>query len=217
VALSDQARLARPDALARIVALARAGCPAILLRPGGLETRPLLALARTALASCRDAGAELWIGERVDVALAIGADGVHLPARGLSTAGARRAAGASAAGGAMRVGRSVHSAAEAARAAREGADHVILGTIFPTPTHPDAAAGGPALIAAARAAVEAERAARGSDASIPILAVGGITPATLPAALDAGAWGGAALSALWDAPDPAAAVRAFLRALHSRG
>jgi thiamine-phosphate pyrophosphorylase len=202
VAASDEARLAQPDALDRIVALARAGCPAILLRPGGMPARAFYNLARDALPVCAAGGAELWIGDRTDVALATGADGVQLPARGLSLEGARRVVG-----GKIRIGRSVHSPEAAARAAAEGADHVILGPVFATASHPRVAPGGPALVAAARAAMEA----RGRG--VPILAIGGITPATAPAAIEAGAWGVAALSALWDAPDPAAAVGAFRVAL----
>lgn len=202
VAVSDEARLARPDALERIAALAHAECPAILLRPGGMTARALYSLARDALPVCHAAGAELWIGDRADVALATGADGVQLPARGLSLAGARRVVG-----GSIRIGRSVHSPEAAARAAAEGADHVILGPVFATASHPGATPGGPALVAAARAAIEAR------SASLPILAIGGVTPATTPKAIEAGAWGVAAISALWDAADPAAAVRAFRVAL----
>jgi len=194
----------RADALDKVAALAAAGCPAVLLRPGAMAGRRFFELARAALPLCRDAGTELWIGDRADVALAVGADAVQLPARGLSIAGARRVVGE-----AMRVGRSVHGAAEAARAASEGADHLILGTVFATASHPGARPGGTALVAAARDAV------REAGSSAPILAVGGMTPDTASAAVLAGAWGAAALSALWDAPDPRAAVETFLRAMEA--
>ncbi len=204
VAVSDGARLARPDALARIEALARAGCPAILLRGGTLSGRRLYELTRAAVAVCRDAGALLWVGDRADVALAAGADGVQLPARGLSIGGARRW------GPALRIGRSAHSAEEAARAAAEGADHVILGAVFATASHPEAAPGGAPLVSAARDAIGA------LGLATPILAIGGLTPERASAVLAAGAWGAAALSALWDADDPAAAVAAFRAAMEEQ-
>jgi thiamine-phosphate diphosphorylase len=202
VAVSDEARLARADAMERIAALAGAGCPAILLRPGSMGGRELYNLVCKAVELCHAAAAELWVGDRADVAVAAGADGVQLPARGLSLAGARRVAGDR-----PRLGRSVHAPEEAARAAGEGADHVIVGAVFATASHPGGKPGGAALIAGARAAMEA------AGRSVPILAIGGMTPETAPRALAAGAWGVAAISALWDAFDPAAAVRDFLAAL----
>ena len=202
IAVSDEARLARPDALARIGALAGAGCPAILLRPGSMGGREFYNLACKAVERSHAAAAELWVGDRADVAVATGADAVQLPARGLSLEGARRVIGDG-----LRLGRSVHAPGEAARAASEGADHLIVGAVFATASHPGAAPGGAALIADTRAAAEA------AGWSIPILAIGGMTPQTAPRVLAAGAWGVAALSALWDAADPAAIVRSFLAAL----
>jgi len=208
VAVSDEARLARTGALERIAALAVAGCPAVLLRPGSMGGRDLYNLVCKAVELCHAASTELWVGDRADVAVAAGADGVQLPARGLSLAGARRVVGDR-----LRLGRSVHAPDEAARAAAEGADHLIVGSVFATASHPDASPGGPALIAEARAAIEAELGRAPSGRAVAILAIGGMTPATAPRALAAGAWGVAALSALWDAPDPAASVRDFRVAL----
>jgi thiamine-phosphate diphosphorylase len=149
---------------------------------------------------CRAAAVELWIGDYADIAVAVGADAVQLPARGLSIAGARRVVGEK-----VRVGRSVHSAGEAARASREGADHVILGTIYATASHPTIDPAGPALVAAARAAM--------AQRPIPILTIGGMTPTRATEMGAIGAWGVAALSALWDTDDPAAVVGTFLDAL----
>ncbi|MFN2421972.1 MAG: thiamine phosphate synthase [Gemmatimonadota bacterium] len=200
VAVSDEARLVRADALARVEALARARCPAILLRPGSMAIRRFYDFARWARDVCRAAAVELWIGDHADVAVAIGADAVQLPARGLSIAGARRVVGEE-----IRVGRSVHGASEAARAALDSADHVILGAIYATASHPTIDPARPTLVAAARAAT--------AEHPIPILAIGGMTPERATEVITAGAWGVAALTALWDADDPAAAVSTFLDAL----
>jgi thiamine-phosphate diphosphorylase len=200
VALSDEARLARPDALARVQALAQAGCPAILLRAESMMVRPFYELAREAAKACHAARVEVWIGDHADVAVAIAADGVQLPAAGLSITGARRVAGER-----MRIGRSAHSAHETARAAAEGADHVILGAIFATTSHPGVAPAGVGLIEHACATLR--------DRTIPILAIGGMTPQRAQQATASGAWGVAALAALWDTDEPALAVHAFLAAI----
>ena len=202
VAATDDERLPRPDFAARMEALLAAGCPAVWLRSRALGGRDLLALARDVAARCAAHGARLWVGERADVAAIARAHAVQLPERGLSVAGARRAAGRG-----IAVGRSVHSAEAALAAAREGADHLVVGTIFPSESHPGRAAASPALLSEARAALGA------SGASVPLIAIGGMTPERAGQALHAGADGVAAIRALWDAEDPAGVVRAFLAAL----
>jgi len=202
VAATDDERLARPDFAERLEALLAAECPAVWLRSRALGGRDLLALARDVGARCAEHGARVWVGERADVAAIARAHAVQLPERGLSVAGARRAAGR-----AIVVGRSVHSAEAALAAAREGVDHLVVGTIFPSESHPEGAAAGPALLSDVRAALGA------AGASLPGIAIGGMTPERAGEALRAGADGVAAIRALWDAEDPAGAVRAFLAAL----
>ncbi|MFN2383896.1 MAG: thiamine phosphate synthase [Gemmatimonadota bacterium] len=199
IAAVDETRLGRDDFPARLEGLLAAGCPAVLLRGGGLSARRLWEIAEAAAGRCRAHGAELWIGDRADIARACGADAVQLPARGLSTGGARRVVGA-----AVRVGRSVHSAVEAETAAASGADHLIVGTVLATPTHPTVDPAGIELLAAVAAAT-----------TVPFLAIGGITPDTAAAVAAAGARGVVAVRALWDAPDAAAAVAAFRVAFRS--
>ena len=199
IAAVDETRLGREDFPARLEGLLAAGCPTVLLRGGGLPARRLWEIAGAAVGRCRAHGAELWIGDRADIARACGADAVQLPARGLSTGGARRVVGP-----AMRVGRSVHSAAEAGAAAASGADHLLVGTVFATPSHPKVVPAGVELLAAVAAAT-----------TVPFLAIGGITPDTAAAVAVAGARGVVAVRALWDAPDPAAAVAAFSVAFRS--
>jgi thiamine-phosphate diphosphorylase len=205
LAATDDARIAREDFQDRLEALLGAGCPGVWLRAPGIGGRELLVLARGVAAVCAVRGAALWIGDRADVARLVGAHAVQLPARGLSIAGARRAAGARVA-----VGRSVHSAAAAIAAAREGADHLVVGTVYETPTHPGRPAGGTALVREVREALAAE----GLDT--PLVAVGGMTPARAAEAVGAGAAGVAAIRSLWDARDPGGAARAFLDALRPR-
>jgi len=92
--------------------------------------------------------ARLIINDRADVAVAVGADGVHLGGHGLPVAAARHVVGPR-----LLLGRSVHSVAEARTAEREGADYALLGTIYPTASHPGVVGAGPALVRAACAAV----------------------------------------------------------------
>jgi thiamine-phosphate pyrophosphorylase len=202
VAATDDERLARPDFDARLDALLAAGCPAVWLRSRALGDRDFLALARAVRDRCDEHGAELWVGERADVAALARADQVQLPERGLSVAGARRAAGAGVA-----VGRSVHSLEAAVAAAREGADRLVVGTIFASESHAGREVAGPALLRRVKAALAAD------SGGPPLFAIGGMTPERAPTALQAGADAVAAIRALWEAEDPGAAARAFLAAL----
>jgi thiamine-phosphate pyrophosphorylase len=138
----------------------------------------------------------LFVNDRVDVAVAAQARGIHLPSAGLPIAVTREMVGPS-----MLIGRSTHGAAEALAAHADGADYVFLGPIWETPSHP----GAPGL------GIPAIRQASGAR----VIAIGGITPERIGPCLDAGAWGVAAISALWLAEDVAAAAEAFLLSLSS--
>ena len=137
------------------------------------------------------------MNDRLDVALACAADGVHLPEQGLPVAAARRLAGEG-----FIIGRSVHSAAEAVRAQEEGADYVQVGTIFASRSHRARPVAGLALLEAVAAAVR-----------VPILAVGGITAANVGEAMPAGASGAAVISAILGAPSPREAARDLAQAM----
>lgn len=202
VAATDARQLTRPDFAVRLDALLAGGCPAVWIRSGGLGGRDLLSLARAVRTACDRWGAELWIGDRADVAALAGADVVQLPERGLSIAGARRAAGS-----AVVVGRSVHSIEAAVAAAREGADRIVAGTIFASASHPGRKPAGPGLLHGIRAALE------GGSARTTLYAIGGVDPSRVETAIRAGADGVAAIGVLWDSDDPAAAARALLDAL----
>jgi thiamine-phosphate pyrophosphorylase len=124
------------------------------------------------------------VSSRVDIALAAGAASVNLPQHDIGVAAARRLLGPGVA-----LGRSVHSQDAARSAESEGADYVIFGPVFATPTHGGRPAVGLEALRAVTAAV-----------SIPVLAIGGVDPNRAKACLDARAAGWAGISAF--APDP---------------
>jgi thiamine monophosphate synthase len=105
------------------------------------------------------------------------------------------------------VGRSVHSLEAAIAAAREGADRLVVGTIFASESHAGREVAGPSLLRRVKAALAAD------GEGPPLFAIGGMTPERAPAALRAGADAVAAIRALWEPEDPGAATRAFLAAL----
>jgi thiamine-phosphate pyrophosphorylase len=173
------------------------GARLVQLREKDLDGGDLLALAQALVADCHEAGAELLVNDRIDVALAAGADGVVLPADSFPTEVARRLLGADA-----RIGRSTHSRAEVERAAREGCDFVLFGPVHATPGK--AAFGPPQGI---------ERLREASARGIAAFAVGGITAQNAAAALAAGAHGVAVIREVMSAVDPQSAVQALLAAL----
>jgi thiamine-phosphate pyrophosphorylase len=154
----------------------------VQLREKDLPTRELLTLAMD-LRSTLPPSTLLLINGRADVAFAAGARGVHLPADGLPTTGARRVLGTTAL-----IGRSVHSATEA-RAA-DGIDYVELGTIFPSRSHPGGAVVGASEIRATKVC------------AVPVIAVGGITSDNAATVMEAGASGVAVISAILAEGDP---------------
>jgi len=174
------------------------GLRAVQLRERDLDTRSLLELARDVQMATRPRGAVLLINDRVDLVLACGADGVHLRSDSLPVAVARRLLG-----DARVIGVSVHSAEEAARAESEGADFVVLGPIYDTPSKREY--GAPLGL---RPLKEAARRCR-----IPVLAIGGLTAARVAEVRRAGASGVAVLSAILSAPSAEPATRQLLAAL----
>lgn len=188
-AVTNDSVLALPDFLERVRAVARGPEVAVHVR-GRLPGRRLLALAEALREITAQRGAQLFVNDRADVARLAGADGVHLPADGLPVAPARDLSGV------RWVGRSAHRPDEASAAARDGADYVFLGPIWPTTSHPERRPLGPEAIAEAQLCT--------------VVAVGGVTPDRVAACIRAGASGVAAISALWEASDPAAAADTFL-------
>lgn len=152
----------------------------------------LAAAAQRMAALARPPEAAVFVSGRPDVAAAIGAQGVQLGAGDLTPAQARRLLPHG------WVGRSVHTLDEARVAIEEGADFLVVGNVYETPTHPGRPGAGPRLVR--------ELASLGH----PVIAIGGVTPARAPELKAAGAYGVAAIRALWLADDPAAATLALL-------
>jgi thiamine-phosphate pyrophosphorylase len=175
-----------------------AGVRAIQLREKDLPTRSLLAIARELSELMSPSGANLVINDRIDLALVLGTQAVHLPVRGASPSVARRLLGDSAL-----IASSAHSADEAMQADAAGADFVVLGPIFETATK---RAFGPPI------GLEELRRARGRCA-IPLFAIGGITPERVYEVQRAGAHGVAVVSSVMSADDVERACIDFLTAL----
>jgi thiamine-phosphate diphosphorylase len=153
------------------------------------------ALARVALrlvALARPPEAAVFVNARPDVAQAAGAQGVQLGATDLRPAEAR----ASFPHG--WIGRSVHSPREAELAAEEGADYLVVGNVYETSSHPGRPAGGLALVRDS------------ARLGLPVIAIGGIDAGRAAEVRDEGAYGVAAITALWWAADPAAAALVLL-------
>lgn len=193
--VTDDAVVARADFLsvARRVVDAGGADVAMHLRAPRASGRRMHDLAWALREMVADAGALLIVNDRVDVALAADADGVQVGGRGLAPADARRLIGPD-----RLLGVSVHSVDEARAAKDGGADYVLAGTIWETPSHPERRGAGLGRIR--------EIAALG----IPMIAIGGVTPERAAEARDTGAAGVATIRGVWDAPDPAAAVSEYL-------
>jgi thiamine-phosphate pyrophosphorylase len=177
-----------------------AGLRAVQLREKDLEVRALLALATPLRELTRHHGARLLINDRADVAMAVAADGVQRTHASLPVAALR---GITPPG--FLIGASAHSTAEASEAAAQGADFVVFGPVYDTPSK--RRYGAPQGLAALEAAAAAT--------ARPVVAVGGITPARVPEVLATGAAGVAVIGAIYAAPRPADATKAFLDVLGS--
>ncbi len=196
-AVTDDRVVGEGRIVERAAAMAAAAGPllAVQLRTQTLAGGAFLALARRLAQALKPHGAWLAVNDRADVARAAGARIVVSGRGGLGVADIRRVASQAL------VGRSVHTALEARAAADNDADFVIAGAVYATASHPDMKPAGPELVRGA------------AEAGLPVVAIGGLTPERTGTVIAAGAWGVAAIRALWDAPDPEAAARAFLTAL----
>ena len=183
------------DDLSLLSALADAGVDGFQVRAKGVSDRALIALTERVVDVVRPAGAVVLVNDRVDVALATGADGVHLGRVDLPVPDARRLAPG------LLIGATCRSRAQVAAAAEEGADYAGFGPVFATTSKdglPDPL--GPAAV----------RAAAGI---LPLVAIGGIDAGRAAAVVDAGAHGVAVLGGIWRPPDPVAAAKEIVAAL----
>jgi thiamine-phosphate diphosphorylase len=179
------------DVLAAVI---EGGCRMVQLRDKESPSGRLLPLAERLLARARRAGVTFVVNDRVDLAVAVGADGVHL---GQDDLPARLARPLLRPG--MVLGVSTHDVAQAHAARDAGADYVAVGAMFATTTKPDFLLVGPGLVRKLR-----------PDIRVPLVGIGGITHDNVADVIRAGADGVAVISAVCGAPDPAVATRRFL-------
>ncbi len=184
-----------------VAAAALAGGATILqLRDKRMSAASLYQVACRLRELTRRAGVPLIVNDRVDVALAADADGVHLGPDDLPLGAARKVLGPR-----RIIGASVDTVAQAIRAEHDGADYLGVGPVFPTATKADA--GAPVGVERVAAIVRA--------VGIPVVGIGGITPANAAEVIRAGAAGVAVISAVAAAADMAAAARALLEAVRA--
>lgn len=184
------------DRFPQLASLAVAGgVDAVHLREKDVPSGQLLAAARALRESIGIA--HLFINDRVDVALLSNADGVQLGEASISVADARELSH-----GDLLVGRSVHDAEGARCAYDDGADFVIAGHVFQTSSKADQPARGLQFIETLAKLIP-----------LPIIAIGGITPARVVQVIDAGAFGVAVQSGILLADDPWEAARSYSAAI----
>ncbi len=180
------------DVLDAVVA---GGCRMVQLREKESPTGELFRLAQELRNRAREARVTLIVNDRLDVALAVEANGLHLGQDDLPASVARRLLRPG-----MILGVSTHSIEQAQRAQVDGADYVAVGSIYPTGTKAEYQLVGLDLLRRIRPLIR-----------VPLVAIGGITPANAGEVIRAGADAVAVISALGGAPDPAQATREFLK------
>jgi thiamine-phosphate pyrophosphorylase len=182
------------DSLLEVIREALAGgATAVQLRRKQELGRRFVELGRVVRQLTREAGALFFVNDRVDVAMLVDADGVHVGQDDIRCQEARRLLGPD-----KIIGVSAETVEQAVAAEREGADYLGVGAVYPTKSKPDAAYTGIEGLRAIRAAV-----------SLPVVAIGGIDAERAPEVLAAGADGVAVVSAVMSAPDPRAAAAAL--------
>jgi thiamine-phosphate pyrophosphorylase len=178
--------------------LAGAGVDVIQLREKDLEAGPLLRAAEPVAQACADAGVPFIVNDRPDVALVLGATGVHLGQDDLPPAAARRIVGPE-----VIIGLSTHSSADL-QAIPPEVDYIAVGPVFETPTKPGRPAVGVELLRHAAAVT-----------SLPWFAIGGIDASNINEVLDAGARRVVVVRAITQADDPVAAAEQLSERLRS--
>ena len=173
------------------------GAEMIQLREKTLPSGAVLPLAERLRKRCAAARVPFIVHDRVDLAVAVDADGVHVGQDDLPPSVARKILPPG-----RILGLSTHSVEQAAAAQRAGADYVAVGSMYPTTTKPEFQLVGPALAREVRPLVR-----------VPLIGIGGITPDNVAAVIEAGCDGVAVISAVGAAPDPATAARRFVDAI----
>lgn len=175
------------------------GCRVVQLRDKVMPLNELYPLGRALRRRCREAACLFIVNDRVDLALALEADGVHLGQDDLPAREARRLLPPG-----MILGVSTHDLAQARQARDDGADYVAVGSMFPTASKTGFRLVGPDQVARVRAEIP-----------MPLVAIGGITMDNVTEVIRAGADAVAVISAVCGAPDPARATRRFLEKIRA--
>ena len=194
--ITDRHALEPQPVVARIGEAARAGVDLIQVREKDLGTRDLVELVRAALEAIRGTETRLVVNDRLDVALSLGAHGVHLSVQSLPAREVRRRVPEG-----FLVGVSCHSLEEAQDAESARADYIVLGPIFPTTSKIKY---GPPLGLETLASVT-------KQVKVPVLALGGVTPERVSKCLRAGVAGIAGISIFQSCPSTPERVRELHR------
>lgn len=184
-----------PSVIAQAV---ETGVRMVQIREKDLGTHDLISLSHRLLPLVKEHQGKILLNDRIDLVIALGADGVHLRSDSLSVSVARRLLGTE-----SLIGISIHSVEEARIAEGEGADFIVLGPIFDTPSKRPY--GPPLGVQVLQEACQTIR--------LPIFAIGGITPARIPHVLSSGAYGVAVISSILQAPSIPHSTRELLARL----
>ncbi|TAN44510.1 MAG: thiamine phosphate synthase [Nitrospirae bacterium] len=176
----------------------KAGIKAVQLREKDLPVRELLYMAYRMREMTVRYGARLFVNERLDVAVSVDADGVHLGSSGIPVSAARKAVG-----GKMMIGVSTHSADEALDAQKHGADFITLGPIYPTPSK---------LKYGKPLGIRLFESAAGT-LSIPVFGIGGIKQDKIAEVINAGASGIALISGILGEADAGVAAKKYIETI----
>lgn len=198
-AVTDRAWVGRQTLYEQVEAALRGGVTCVQLREKELDAPAFLQEAKEICALCRRYGVPFLVNDNVEIAIACGADGIHVGQEDLAAGEVRRRVGED-----MILGVSVHTVEQARQAVLDGADYLGLGAVFPTSTKADVDQMPYETLQAICAAVE-----------VPIVAIGGINRENLPKLAGSGVDGVALVSAIFSAGDIEGACRE-LRALSSK-
>lgn len=197
--ITDRNQCGGEDLIARVGRALRGGVRAVQLREKDLSTRERHELGQGLRAVTAGFGAKLFVNNDAALALAIGADGVHLPQDGLPADVCRGLLGPE-----MLIGVSTHSLAEATEAEEKGADFITFGPVYHTPSK--ARYGAPV-------GVDELRAVCGTLGS-PVFALGGVGASNIDEVISAGAAGVSMISAVLVASEPEVAANEIIEKLH---
>ncbi len=201
-AVTDDLILTRPSFAERAhdVMLALGARGAVHLRARIIPSRRLLAFAEALRLAQQETGCWLIVNDRIDVALGVGARGVQLTSRSIRVADGRRIAPK------LMLGASVHSVEQAHDAQRDGADWLVAGHVFDSASHAGVPGRGVPFLRAVCAA-----------SALPVLAIGGVTPALTTEVRRTGAHGVAVIRGIWSARNAERAARDYLSAYDAEG